>query len=107
MQDICTRYFDECGSVYVVLNLAQQAGYVLGPLLGTLMVRVFDFKTMCRSFGGVPPSSSRGHRKPPLRGVPVAWGGYPNQAKPESHLWLWMILTRPVAFRLVLRAARK
>ncbi|CAJ1409998.1 unnamed protein product, partial [Effrenium voratum] len=53
LEDICTRYFDECGSVYVVLNLAQQAGYVLGPLLGTLMVRVFDFKTMCRSFGGV------------------------------------------------------
>eukprot|EP00438_Fugacium_kawagutii_P005955 Skav231315 [mRNA] locus=scaffold1116:56711:58060:- [translate_table: standard] len=51
LEDVFLRHFDDAYGVYVLLNLGQQLGYVLGPLAGALLCQVSSFQTMCRSFG--------------------------------------------------------
>jgi len=53
LEDVAYRYFEDPFAVYVLLNLSQQLGYVLGPLTGALIFHVSSFQTMCRVFGVV------------------------------------------------------
>ncbi|CAK9083169.1 Probable vesicular acetylcholine transporter-A (VAChT-A) (Solute carrier family 18 member 3-A) [Durusdinium trenchii] len=51
LEDVASRNFDDTSATWTLLNLGQQIGYVLGPLIGAVLYHVGGLRTMCRAFG--------------------------------------------------------
>mmetsp|Transcript_26752 Transcript_26752/g.47186 ORF Transcript_26752/g.47186 Transcript_26752/m.47186 type:complete len:264 (+) Transcript_26752:1-792(+) len=51
LEDVSDRRYGDEEKVFTVMNLFQQIGYVIGPVLGASVMTAFGYQAMCRVFG--------------------------------------------------------